>query len=255
MNSIDVVSMKIVFIGVGGWISSHRLGHTSILVVSRDTSILLDAGECVYRMLREFGVDICGVSNIVVTHRHGDHILGLPTYIQMYRWSGCRDTLNIYSLNDVISSIKHFLDFVGVDIQRSDARFIDIEERSLSIGDLYIEAMRTCHSIPSIAVKVCDENKCIVYTGDTRFCEKLVEFSRGCDILIHEASGYEENAGLYGHSNLYEAIDIAVKASVKMFIPIHFYRDIPMIRADIARKLGEAGIDLVIPYPGYTIEI
>ncbi len=247
--------MRITFIGVGGWISSHRLGHTSILIESNDISILLDIGEGVYRVLRDFGVDICRVNNIVITHRHGDHILGLPTYIQMYRWLGCRNHLNIYSLSDVINSIGHFLEFFGVDIRGSNVRFIDIEGKVYTIGDTSIEAIRVDHAVPSIAVKVYSGGRCIVYSGDTRYCRELIDFSKGCNVLIHEASGYERNAYLYGHSNLYEAIDIAIKAYVKMFIPIHFYKDIPVIKADIIKRLGEAGIDLVIPYPGYSIEI
>ena len=53
--------------------------------------------------------------------------------------------------------------------------------------------------------------KKIVYSGDTRPCQNLVNYSKGASLLIHEAtleSGMEAEADMKAHTTTAEAIDI-----------------------------------------------
>ena len=64
----------------------------------------------------------------------------------------------------------------------------------------------------------------IVYTGDTRPCESVVEASRGADLLIHDSSMSEEvkqYAIEYMHSTALEAAEVAKEAGVKRLILTH----------------------------------
>lgn len=64
----------------------------------------------------------------------------------------------------------------------------------------------------------------VVYSGDTRPNEELVELARGADLLIHESTfGDElaEKAFLDGHSTPSQAAEIAVKAGVRELILTH----------------------------------
>lgn len=62
----------------------------------------------------------------------------------------------------------------------------------------------------------------VVYTGDTRPCEKTVEIAKDADVLIHDASFTEDLkhwAVESGHSTAKEAAEIAKKANVvKLFL-------------------------------------
>jgi ribonuclease Z len=64
----------------------------------------------------------------------------------------------------------------------------------------------------------------IVYTGDTRPSERIVEFARGADVLIHDctlddelADKAQENA----HSTPSMAAEVAKRAGVKQLVLIH----------------------------------
>ena len=65
--------------------------------------------------------------------------------------------------------------------------------------------------------------KKVVYTGDTKPCEKVVEASRGADVLIHDSTFvYSEEAHEYGHSNVVDAVNDAVKAGVGTLVLYHY---------------------------------
>jgi ribonuclease Z len=64
----------------------------------------------------------------------------------------------------------------------------------------------------------------IVYTGDTRPCESVIEASRDADLLIHDASMSEETQEYaidYKHSTALEAAEVAKKAAVRKLILTH----------------------------------
>lgn len=64
----------------------------------------------------------------------------------------------------------------------------------------------------------------IVYSGDTRPSDKVIELARDADVLIHEATlGDElaERAREEGHSTPSEAAQVALKANVKLLVLTH----------------------------------
>ena len=64
----------------------------------------------------------------------------------------------------------------------------------------------------------------IVYTGDTRPSEHIVELARGADVLIHDctlADELAEKAAENSHSTPSEAADVAKRAGVKQLVLIH----------------------------------
>lgn len=86
------------------------------------------------------------------------------------------------------------------------------------------------------------QGRCIVYTGDTKPSENIVNLALGADLLIHEATfGDElvERAAEDGHSTSSQAANIASKAGVKRLILTHIssrYGDTaPLLEA--ARKV------------------
>lgn len=84
----------------------------------------------------------------------------------------------------------------------------------------------------------------IVYTGDTRYCEKLIDFATGADLLIHEATFASDLANIAyeeGHSTAKDAARIAKAANVKKLIMTHIssrYKD-AKIHEEEAREIFE----------------
>jgi ribonuclease Z len=69
----------------------------------------------------------------------------------------------------------------------------------------------------------------LVYSGDTRPTERLIEAARGADILIHESGGLDANAAevhRQGHSTGGDAGRVAAAARVKRLVLTHFPADL-----------------------------
>jgi ribonuclease Z len=82
----------------------------------------------------------------------------------------------------------------------------------------------------------------VVYSGDTRPSDNIVELSKNCDVLIHDAtlsSELEEKALRYGHSSAIQAADIARRSKAKALFLTHIsprYDD-TMILEEEAKKI------------------
>jgi len=75
------------------------------------------------------------------------------------------------------------------------------------------------------------KGRIIVYSGDTRPCNQMINFSKDADILIHESTfnnSHKDNAIETGHSTAAMAAEIAKKANVKILLLTHIstrYKD------------------------------
>ncbi|MCS6784011.1 MAG: ribonuclease Z [Candidatus Caldarchaeum sp.] len=77
---------------------------------------------------------------------------------------------------------------------------------------------------PDEAVEPPRPGRKIVYTGDTRPCESVVENSRGADVLIHDSTfeaSLRQKAFEEGHSTAEDAAKNAAKAAVKRLYLFH----------------------------------
>jgi len=77
---------------------------------------------------------------------------------------------------------------------------------------------------PSMVLGPPRKGRKIVISGDTNPIKKMIDFAKGADILIHEAtfdSSYEDISGDYGHSTSKQAADIAKKAKVNKLLLTH----------------------------------
>jgi ribonuclease Z len=95
---------------------------------------------------------------------------------------------------------------------------------------------------PNMVLGPSRKGRKIVISGDTNPIEKMIDFAKDADVLIHEAtfdSSFEDISGDFGHSTAMQAAMIAKKAKVKKLLLTHIsprYLDSSVIQ-DEARKV------------------
>ncbi len=69
-------------LGTASQLPTRRRNPTSALFRWRDHGFMLDAGEGAQQQLYRLGLSVNDVGSVLISHFHGDHVLGLPGIIQ-----------------------------------------------------------------------------------------------------------------------------------------------------------------------------
>ncbi len=87
---------EIIFLGTSASAPSARRGLPAQIVKHDELRFLIDCGEGTQRQILQSGVGFKGLTNILITHGHLDHILGLAGLLSTFmRWEAIEE-LNIY---------------------------------------------------------------------------------------------------------------------------------------------------------------
>ncbi len=139
--------IKITFLGTSDSIPSADRNPTSVLLTYEKENILVDCGEGTQRQIRKAKFNPCKITRILITHWHGDHILGIPGLLQTLALSGYNKTLFIYGPKGTKQFMKNifktflFRERNKIEVEEVDGKFLETD-------DFYIEAKQMTHGIP-----------------------------------------------------------------------------------------------------------
>ncbi len=242
------MTLKLVVLGFGGWVSNPRFGQPSYLLTNDEAKIMLDAGEGTYDKLRSCtGLTVSDIDYVIITHGHGDHVLGIPTMIQMARHEG--KLLNIVGPSHILDTVAKLLDALWIPHYIKHISFYEInpgEEKQLERG-LKIKAITARHPIPSVSYIFTFGKYRIGYSGDTAPNDEFLKQAKGVHLLIHEVSApaeLTEDAWRHGHTTSADVQYILDIIKPKYFLPTHYYILAPQITLDLNTQ-----VKLLTPSP------
>ena len=222
-----------------------------------DGWLMFDCGPAATYKLIKSGISPLDVSHLFFTHHHSDHDADYACFL-LSRFDmsiGKEPNLKVYgppptrTLTEKLIGEKegaYWHDFVartnhplslwayqnrGGNLPRKIPKVhaTDIEPgESINEPDWTIECSRVEHVQPyldSLAYRVNTDKGSIVFSGDTRPCQSLVELAEGCDVLVMECIRLEkemaDNATALSESSALAAGQIAKETGVKMLILTH----------------------------------
>jgi len=189
-------------------------------------AVLVDCGGSPLYKLARVGVEMESVRAVVLTHRHADHIYGLPLLIQGLWLGGREEPLSIHGPKETLDSAHSLLQMFSL-AERADMFALKWHSVPLREGQqvLEVEGVRIVatpvrhREVQAVAYRFenVQTGRAIVYSGDTEPCPALVRLAFGSDLLIHEASGEYP-----GHSSPAQAAEVGRAASVGKLALTHY---------------------------------
>ncbi|MFW9876279.1 MAG: ribonuclease Z [Candidatus Thorarchaeota archaeon] len=151
--------MQIIFLGTSSMVPTKERNQNAVLIRYKNEGILVDCGEGTQRQLKMAGVKLTSVSKILISHWHGDHVLGLPGLIQSMAASDYHGVLEVYGPKKTKDSFKNMFKTFMFD------RNIDIKIKEVGSGvffqnnDFSLEAMPLEHGIDTLGFNFIEKDK------------------------------------------------------------------------------------------------
>lgn len=211
--------MKVTVLGYYGGYPYQGVGTTSYLVTSGDYQLLLDCGSGALLALQE-QIDPLDLDAVLLTHYHHDHIADvgvLQYYWQLYPTQIKRAPLPIYGHQES----QHFFEQLTLDQVTVGKSYA--EDTKLNLGPFEMTFLKTKHPVATFAVRILEKatGKVLVFTADTGYFDKLIDFSRNCDLLITDTNFLANQTGQLVHLTTVQSAKIASLAQVKQLLLSH----------------------------------
>jgi ribonuclease Z len=208
--------MKLVLLGTGDSFCSDGRASTSILI-DGSTRILLDCPPQIVYALRSNGYSPNDVNYALVSHTHGDHVVGLVFLAEclLYKDKGLLEIYGPKGLKSLVYGLYHML-FPRADLSKVLNFLPDLSDLPFTCTKA-----KGVHSPPDTVYRIELDDISVVYTGDTTQID-LSKIARNADYLIHEAA--ETNAAVarhLRHSTPAQAARAAKRARARNLVIVH----------------------------------
>ncbi len=146
--------IDVVFLGTGGSLPTKERGLPSVALRREGELILLDCGEGTQRQMMHAGLGFNRPTIILISHLHGDHILGLPGLLQTMSSLARDKPLDLYGPKGLMKFLNLIYKPLGY-----PANF-KVRAKELSPGDevdrgeYLVRTTLAKHDIPCLAYSV-----------------------------------------------------------------------------------------------------
>jgi len=231
------MAIRLIVLGSGTAVPDVNRAPSGYLIIANNTRWLLDCGSGTIRRILLAKEDPLKLSGIFLTHLHPDHCSDLPAILHAMVVPPGRDPTQSLHLVGT-KRLKDFYEKCILSLIKKP--FFEVvfhqPEGKIVLPEIEVETIYTEHTEDSLAYKLKIGDKTIVFTGDTSFNERLIEFSMNADILVADSSYTEKTKK--GHMSAKECGRLAKLARVNLLILSHLY---PVASAD--EFLKEASIE------------
>lgn len=197
--------------GAGGPLPAPNASGPCVAVIAGQRLFVVDAGTDGLRNLGRMGFPTGRIESVFITHFHSDHIDGLGE-LATIRWvSAANQTpLPVFGptgIGKVVEGFnmayqfdqryrhQHHGDTVapvsgwGMGVNEFMTPQLGQLETLIDGDDLVVEAFAVGHApvVPAVGYRFSYKGRSLLISGDTVASDNVREFSRGIDLLVHEA--------------------------------------------------------------------
>jgi ribonuclease BN (tRNA processing enzyme) len=215
------------------------------LVQHGGTSIWVDAGTGTLAELQRH-IPLSDLDAIWISHSHADHSADLLTAYYALRFGDAKPTRPLPLIGPP-GLVDRLVGFLG---HRSAAVIPEVlavtEMRGwgeATVGALTLGWGPVNHGMPAFGLRVEGGGRTLAYSGDSAYCQGLVELATDVDLFLCEAGASRHPTDGAVHCTPEDAARIATEAGARRLVLTHL--DAP--EAYSRALLGFAAVDLAVP--------
>ncbi len=259
----DDTALRVILCGTSAPVADRDRAKSCTLVIAGARAFVVDAGPDSWKTLALIGFPGERIAGVLLTHFHSDHIGDLGEF-RLQTWvAGRKSMLPVYGPQGVAQVTAGFNQAYGLDdihraahhgaaiapigvapllakpfaVGLSDAR--DQAETILDDDGLKITAFEVEHAPvrPAVGYRFDYKGRSVVVSGDTARSHNLVKWSKGADVLVHEAQSQRMRRIVADAARAQGNTPVA-----RIFEDIEFYHSSPV---DAAEQANAAGVRLL----------
>ena len=179
-------------------------------IIAGGAPYLIDFGPGIVRRaaaafekgITAFGPCGANITTAFLTHMHSDHTVGYPDLILTPWVMGRREPLRVYGPKGIEAMTAHILQAWQIDIagrrgghNGHNATGCTVDAHEIASGVIFQDGNVTVTAFAALHQEMADSfsfrfdagDRSIVISGDTAPTPAMLEYARGCDLLVHEA--------------------------------------------------------------------
>jgi ribonuclease Z len=194
---------RVTLLGTGGPPPRVDRFGPSTLVEAGEEKFIFDAGRGALQRLYQLRIPFGDITGLFLTHLHSDHVVGIPD-LWLTGWNGQewgrRETpLRVWGpaeTRDMMANLERAFQFDIRVRSHYPKQGVAVVARDFTAGVVYddngvkVTAFEVDHGRvkPAYGYRINFQGHSVVLSGDTRFNDNVVQFSRGADLLVHEVA-------------------------------------------------------------------
>ena len=151
--------MQITFLGTSSMVPTKERNQIAVFLSYGSEGILFDCGEGTQRQFKIAGISLTKVTKILISHWHGDHVLGLPGLIQTLSSMDYGGKLEIYGPAGTKKRMEKMFEAFVFDKRLNFA----VNEVKNGIffenSEFQLEAYQMEHSIETLGYRLVEKDK------------------------------------------------------------------------------------------------
>lgn len=218
--------MEVTILGSGTGVPSLKRGAPGLVVRAGREILLFDSGPGTLNRLLKVGIDYRKLDYIFYTHFHPDHIAELVPFLFACKYHSSPRTKPLVILgpkgigNFYFSLLEIYGEWITPVKYPVEIKELDNSPYRGKGWDISIKHLK--HTDPAIGYRLEAKGKSFVYSGDTDYCEEIIELAKSSDLFILECS-FPERYRVHGHLTPRLAGKIARESGCRHLVLTHLY--------------------------------
>ncbi|WP_418286209.1 MBL fold metallo-hydrolase [Halorubrum sp. DTA46] len=247
--------MQLTVLGSGSAMAVPDRVQAGYLLEADGRSLLVDCGSGVLQRLAGTDPGYEGVSTVLLTHHHLDHVAALLPLVKA-RWLAGEEHLEIVGPTGTKSLVDGLLDVHDYIDGRIDLAIREVSAaREFSAGGFDVAARETRHSMDGLAYRFAPPDADdlgpadgpLTLSGDTEAFAGMAAFADGSEVLVHDCS-FPDGVDVSNHPNPTTLGESLAGVDVDRLLLSHLYPHTGGREREMAESVRAAGF-------GGTVEV